>query len=403
MTRRTRIALVAGTVAALGAALWALPRRTANADAPYVPRDDGEIVEVLPPGSTDPRSRELAALRRRLESSPRDVALAVRVARLDIEESRARSDPRSLGHAQAALAPWWDAADAPPPVLVLRATIRQSLHDFDGALADLDRVVKVAPDDAQAWLTRSVVLTVRGEYDAARTSCAPLASLAGELVSSVCFAAIDAVTGSAKAAYERLGAALEANPPRSPGEEAWVVSTLAEIATRFGDAAAAERHFQRALAIDPGDAYALAAYADLLIDLGRPADAVRVLGDRTANDGLLLRLAIAEAARHGAEAKSYAAMLRERYDASKQRGDVVHRREEARFRLVIDHDAARALELAKANWDVQREPWDVRVLLEAALAANEPDAARPALDFLAKSHLEDPAIAALATKLGARP
>src|SRR5512140_1234725 len=128
MSRRARFAFAVGVVALVGTTLWLLPRRKANADAPYLPSDD-EIVEVLPPGSTDPRSRELAALRKRLDANPRDVALAVRVARLDIEESRTRSDPRYLGHAQAALAPWWNAENAPPPVLVLRATIRQSLHD----------------------------------------------------------------------------------------------------------------------------------------------------------------------------------------------------------------------------------------------------------------------------------
>jgi len=400
MTRRARVGVAAGAMVFLLGALAIVPRRKANADAPYVPQAD-EIVEVLPPGSSDPRSRELTALHKRLEANPRDVALAVRVARMEIEGSRARSDPRFLGRAQAALAPWWGAADAPVPVLVLRATIRQSLHDFDGALADLDRVVRVAPGDAQAWLTRSVVLTVRGEYDEAKKSCAPLAGLAGELVSAVCFASIQAVTGEAKLAYDALQSALAKSPPQTPSEEAWVTGTLAEIAVRRGDAAAAEKHFQRTLALDPSDAYAIAAYADLLIDLGRAADAVSVVGDRTANDGLLLRLAIAETARDGAAAPKYAAMLRERFDASRQRGDVVHRREEARFRL-LEKDPTRALDLAKANFGVQREPWDVRVLLQAAISANDRDAAQPALDFVANNKLEDPQIAALVAKLGAK-
>ena len=58
-----------------------------------------------------------------------------------------------------------------------------------------------------------------------------------------------------------------------------------------------------------------------------------------------------------------------------------------------------ALALARANWDVQREPWDVRVLLESALAANEPSAAEPALTFLDANHLQDPRILAIAAKL----
>ena len=57
-----------------------------------------------------------------------------------------------------------------------------------------------------------------------------------------------------------------------------------------------------------------------------------------------------------------------RYDDSRLRGDTVHRREEARFVLGVKHDARGALALARGNWEVQREPWDLRVFLAAALA-----------------------------------
>ena len=92
-------------------------------------------------------------------------------------------------------------------------------------------------------------------------------------------------------------------------------------------------------------------------------------------------------------------MLRARFDASHARGDTVHRREEARFALSVEGNAVTALELAKANWDVQKEPWDVRVYLEAALAAGNRAAATPVLIWVGLTHLEDPAIAALAEKL----
>ena len=54
------------------------------------------------------------------------------------------------------------------------------------------------------------------------------------------------------------------------------------------------------------------------------------------------------------------------------------------------------MRLAEANWAVQREPWDARLLLEAALAADQPGAARRALDWLAASHLEDLRLSELA-------
>jgi tetratricopeptide (TPR) repeat protein len=284
---------------------------------------------------------------------------------------------------------------------VLRATIRQSVHDFDRALADLDLVVKIAPDDAQAWITRSVVLAVRGRYDEAMASCRPLERLAPVLVGTVCETSIDAVTGQAGPAYDRLSAVLARAPRLSPDENEWATSTLGEMALRLGRYPDAEEKLKAALAIDPDDSYVVGAYADLLLDLERPAEAAKLVAGKTDNDGLLLRLALAESKTRAPDAAMHAELLGSRFEASHLRGDTVHRREEARYELGLrhDHDPTVALELARANWDVQREPWDVRILLEAALAAGEPAAAAPALAFLDQHHLEDPKIRELAARV----
>jgi tetratricopeptide (TPR) repeat protein len=391
--------LVFGATALLVLVGAVLFRPARGADVPYVPAADSDVLERLPLGATDPREREQEALRRQVAAHPDDLRAAVALARLDIELSRARSDPRFLSYAQAALGAYWDLPSPPPEVLVLRATIRQSVHDFDRALADLDRVVALAPGDAQAWITRSVVLSVEGRYDEARASCQPLARLAPPLVFTVCETSIDAVTGGAGPAYARLAGILSGGRGLSPAENEWAVSTLGEIAQRRGDDAAAEARFKEALALDPGDPYVVSALADLYLDLGRPAEAEALVHGKTENDNLLLRLALADARTHAPDARDHARLLRERFDASHLRGDTVHRREEARFVLALEDDPAAALALARANWGVQKEPWDARVLLEAALDAKEPAAAAPVLAFLDAHHLEDPRILALAGKV----
>lgn len=385
-----------GALIVVGALFFRPP---ASADVPRLPRSDGEVVEHLPSRASDPRERERERLHKLLLAQPDDLRIALVLARLDIELSRARSDPRYLGYAQAALTPWWDLPSPPPQVLVLRATVRQSSHDFEGALADLDRVVAIDPSDAQAWITRSVVLAVRGRYAEAKESCQPLARLAPELVYAVCETSIEAVSGSAREAYDRLATAIRQSPRLSPAENEWATSTLGEIALRLGHDREAESAFSAALALDPDDSYVVAAYADLLLDLGRPAEAMTLTAGHTDNDGLLLRLALAEHEARAPEAAAHADMLGARFDASHLRGDTVHRREEARFELSLRGDARAALALARANWDVQREPWDVRILLESALASGEPGAAGPALAFLDEHHLEDPRILAIAAKL----
>jgi tetratricopeptide (TPR) repeat protein len=371
----------------------------ASADAPRVPTSDGEILERLPLGASDPRMREQERLRALLAARPGDLRTAVTLARLDIELYRARSDPRFLGYAQAALGAFWDLPSPPTEVLLLRATIRQSVHEFDKALVDLDRVVAMNPGNAQAWITRAVVLTVKGRYTEAKASCQPLQGLAPELVFAVCEASIDAVTGAAGPAYERLGDVISRTRGLSVDENEWAVSTLGEIALRLGREVDAEKHFREALVLDSEDPYVLAAYADLLLDERRPAEAAKLVANRPENDGLLLRLVLADVQSGSKDREAHTRLLRERFDASHLRGDSVHRREEARFVLGAENDPQEALALARANWEVQREPWDVRVFLEAALAAKDPKAAEPVFAFLDANHLQDPRILGLAAQM----
>ena len=74
-------------------------RPAAGADVPRRPTSDGEVLERLPLGASDPRERERDRLRRLLDARPDDLRSAVTLARLDIEISRARSDPRYLSYA----------------------------------------------------------------------------------------------------------------------------------------------------------------------------------------------------------------------------------------------------------------------------------------------------------------
>jgi hypothetical protein len=67
----------------------------------------------------------------------------------------------------------------------------------------------------------------------------------------------------------------------------------------------------------------------------------------------------------------------------------VHLREQARYLLQLRPQPARALALARRNWDQQKELPDARLLLEAAAAAHDPAAARPALDWMTANHVED--------------
>jgi predicted Zn-dependent protease len=179
----------------------------------------------------------------------------------------------------------------------------------------------------------------------------------------------------------------------------WVLTRLAEIAQRLGRNEVAEGHFKQALALGITDTFLLAAYADFLLDRGRPAEVVELLKNKTRSDVLLLRLVLATGIVKSPDAKELQDSLAARYAAAKLRGDTVHQQEEARFTLAVQHDPQEALRLAQENWKVQLEPRDARIFLESAIAMKNPGAAQAVLKWLDDSHIEDSYLIGLGQQL----
>ncbi len=369
--------------------------------APYVPADDAQVLERLPERAT-PQFRELKRLQAQATAAPNDVRIATALADSYYRLSRSEGDPRYLGYAQAALAPWWKAADAPTPVLTTRATILQSNHEFERAVADLNAAIAREPRNARALLVRATVLTVQGKYADARLDCPRLFGVAPEIFVIDCVAAIDSLTGRAQTAMTTLERALATLPGIGADGRGWSESLLGEIRHRLGDPAA-EKHFRAALAADPRDLYTLGAYSDWLLDNNRAAEVLPLVRDDPRVDALLLRQALAQQALRSPEGAASVALLRARFAASRARGDTVHRREEARFALHLGGDPNGALRLAQENWAVQREPADLRILAEVAAATGDANARDTARKWLADTGLEYPAVARLVAAGGKAP
>ncbi len=330
-----------------------------------------------------------------------NIDLAVNLARQAIDEGRRNADPRFYGQAEAALAVWWDQPDPPPQVRVLRAVIRQAYHDFPAALADLNALLATDANDAQARMSRAFIRMVVGDVRGAESDCSQLPDAVGAVVREVCKARVAALSGAAAQGKERLVTAVQASPRTQDAMRRFAYAVLADISLSLGDAADAAQFFTAATNGGHADVSVLAAQADSLLDRNDPKAAQDLLDGKGDADVLLLRQAIAARRLGDSRLAEWSAILTERFDAAAAAaGNArVHLREEARFRLEVEGDAAKALELAQANWQVQREPADVRLLLEAALAAGDARAARPALDFIKETGLQDARLAPLLTRL----
>jgi len=385
------------TVAVLGCVLCASCASAAAADA-FRPSDDSEVLERLP-APNDPRQREFRQLRQALSEDPGRLEPAIALARRSIAIGRAEADPRYYGYAEAALKPWWNLESPPPDALVLRAVVHQSRHDFGRALEDLSLVLKRQPAHPQALLTQAFVLQAMGRYGDALQSCRRLPRAIGRLVLAACAGRVLSLTGEAERAYELLRRALDASPKAETDLRLWVLTNLAEIATHLGKFDLAEQHFRDALDLGNRDTFLLGAYTDFLLDRDRSEEVRSLLRDRTRADALLLRLAIAEKRLGGGAAVRYREALQARFDASRLRGNAVHLREEARFNLEVLDRPDEALRLAEANWAVQKEPADALLVLKAALAAGEPERARPVGAWLRDLGMEHVAVDALVLRL----
>ena len=156
-----------------------------------------------------------------------------------------------------------------------------------------------------------------------------------------------------------------------------------------------------------------------------------MLGDKTRIDNLLLRLALAErsftvgpvAFRYPPELRhkvprsgrlpsgathsegrnnildQHIKELQSRFLASHLRGDTVHQREEAIFELKLKNNSKKALELARKNWEVQKEPLDAKIFLQSAIACGDKTSAKQVIEFIEKNKLEDVEINELIKKI----
>jgi len=387
-------------VAIVACALTFMPRAHAE---PYRPARDSEVLETLPRMSERGASPAVRALRELHARDPSNLDVAVRLAQTQISAARAAADPRLSGQAQATLAVWWTQESPPIPVLLLRAAIRQNRHEFDAAKADLERVIAQQPAQAQAWLDLASLQQATGDLAGAAHSCSQVYESTNNAIGTVCRAGVDALTGRSVEAYAALEqtVAQQRLTTQPAGVQTWALTLLAEIAERLGRNDDAERWYRQSLAVDPSDSYVLAAYADFLLDRARANDVVALIAADTAIDGLLLRRVQAERALGAPTAQAGIETLAARFDALRERGDRVHRREESRFRLALAQQPAAALELALENWAVQKEPLDARIALEAALAANRPEAAADVVRWIRASKLQDVRLAPLLQRVAA--
>jgi len=321
----------------------------------------------------------------RADPSAEGPALALAEALL--ERARTLREPSYVGRAEAVLAPVVSNGTVGHAPRRLYAGTLQYRHEFAAAEALLDEILRAAPRDAAARAQRASVRLVRGDFPGARADCAQLAvgGGAGSVIGIACLAEAYAGSGQLQQAQALLATyPLDQDPARS-AEHAYLLTVRAELRERAHDLNGAIADYRAALELQPRDDSIRAALADALAAHGDARDAATLLDVEKPSLSLLVRGASVAAGTRRDELRERAAAWLALETA---RGDAVHNREAALLALETG-DAARALIAALANFTVQRELPDVRVLARAAVAAHDLQAQQQLRDWLRSTGFAD--------------
>jgi tetratricopeptide (TPR) repeat protein len=326
----------------------------------FRPQNDAEVIELLAP---------------KTRSQPATLADAIAQTKIAIQSSRELQDPRYLGRARALLKPWWGKENASNEVLVLQATIEQSMHLFADARKTLATLVSNDPDNLQAWLTLASLDRLSGNYVAALVSCERAsrsrASGVAKVYGDICSADIQCHLKNDSAPFRALLTSfirLRLNPEVL----SWGFSLLAECEERAGDPAKAMDAYRSSLAIAP-DNYTAISYADALLRNKQAEKALQALATLPKSDSVLLRIAHAMRMKEFGQWKLIHSDLMQRFEESVARGDdpKLHARERAYAAIWLSDDAAQAVSQSRLNIESQKEVIDWLLLFESLEQAKD--------------------------------
>ncbi|MDO9177920.1 MAG: hypothetical protein Q7U16_06295 [Agitococcus sp.] len=316
---------------------------------PRVPTNPQEVLEILPLKVLMPTSINI--------STP-DLAERLTQAQTLLAHAQQTGDPRYLGYAEAQLKPWIKQATIPDDVLLMRARLRQFNHQFANALIDIAQVLQHHANHPEALLLQASIYQIRADYSQARASCQRLRNLSTLALALICEAQVDGLNGESDKALKTMTMLLPSVKNLDAGQQIWFYLALGDLAVRRGQLADAEKYYRR---LDMSSPAALSSLSDVLLLQKRYAEVQKLLINYQQHDGLLLRLAIAEKNLKTTQAPVLAQTLKLRFAALRLRADNSHLREEALFTFYVQEDVNKALILARANWQQQREAQDAEI------------------------------------------
>ena len=348
--------------------------KAVNAE-PYIPESDTQILEYLPKKliSSDLKIDDLV---KQFELKPTDEIKREELINAYLQKAKSTGDMRYVSYAQNRLEYWLQETPKSEKARFLNARLMQYEHKFKESIEELNSLLIEYPENTKAWSLLANLYLITGNYDAAKASCKQLSIRTNLTDALICQSNIMIRTGELRKSFKVLNTILPTANKMSAKRRLWLYTSLAEIMIQQGNNEKAGQYLEQAMSLvkdnDFHDAYLSRLNVDYLIQNHKYKKAFSLIYDENNDTALMIRSAmLAKKLDDYVIFDSNKATLSQIFNVEKRRGQSQHLREQALFNLVILESSSIALELAKQNWSVQKEPEDARILMKSALAVGD--------------------------------
>ena len=392
----------------LGACLmsWVSP---AVAQERFKPADSDVVAASSVHGQTG-RNGSLRALDQAWRAQPKDLDASLAYARAVFTLGLTEGDLRWFGSAKAALTPWWQATDLPAEGYFLRGLVKQGFHEFDAGLQDIQQAIAKEPRRAEFWSWRFALHLLLADMTAARQDTEEIARLFDPQEAHVYRAVLLYRTGQAQPALSVLNTAIRAAYFQDPSSQDWLGFHLGEAHRVAGQNDQAIAVWDKQLKANPTSHLLRLSLAELLNQQGKYRQAKSIalgnagkLGTSTITDALLMQALLASRGLKEPDEPQLAKQMADRLQSQALRKESLIERPKLIYLIGYGQDPAAGLALSIDNWQLQKEPPDAVLFIQAALAVNQPRAAEPVVKWAEQTGYRDPLLTRLIEQLRQHP
>lgn len=366
------------------AAAFCLVSFCAAAQEPSSGDDTTPIISSA--ATNDPELVQLRRAQAYLKSRPDDLRTTVVTAQRFIAKGKRENQPRYLGMAEALIETWLSQYDPHPAIMLAKADILQFRHQFHAAIEILKDIPNFGAEGAAALLMRSNLHQLKGDFDQAANACAQLARELN-FMADICDLHLQSLRSEIEPARSKLEA-LIARLELPVEIRAWATGKLADMSSRQGEPLEALEYLQE-LAPEQVSTALKSQMMDLLLLLDRPGAVLQMVATDDNSEGLQLRRLRALKMTGENWRGPISSLVVSRISPQQEGGANPHARELAYFHHYLTGDTEAAYSAARENWDLQREPIDIRLLFETAHRAGKLEEVADAIDWISQTKYQD--------------